>query len=155
MGTQQILMIILSVIVVGAAIAVGIQMFDTQSHNQEVTNAIAEMVYMASQAQAWWRTPVIMGGGGKKAFPSHVSQDDYWAIMRYIDNSFPMPAVRHHLEAANGGEYHFMAGAGFGFPTDTLLITYTRQGFTSGTPQIFIRLSQGSNGITVYPTGRP
>ena len=34
MGTQQILMIVLSVIVVGAAVAVGIQMFDNQSRNQ-------------------------------------------------------------------------------------------------------------------------
>jgi len=64
MGTQQILMIVLSVIVVGAAVAVGIQMFDTQSNNQ-ARNAIAlDLSQHAVQAQAWYRTPKGMGGGG-------------------------------------------------------------------------------------------
>lgn len=62
MGTQQILMIILSVIVVGAAIAVGIQMFDTQSRNQARVALTAELMQVGTQCQAWWRTPVIMGG---------------------------------------------------------------------------------------------
>ena len=64
MGTQQILMIVLSVIVVGAAVAVGIEMFDTQSNNQ-ARNAISlDLLQHAVQAQAWYRTPKIMGGGG-------------------------------------------------------------------------------------------
>ena len=67
MGTQQILMIVLSVIVVGAAVAVGIQMFDTQSNNQ-TRNAIAlDLSQHAVQAQAWYRTPIGMGGGGYQA----------------------------------------------------------------------------------------
>jgi len=64
MGTQQILMIILSVIVVGTAIAVGIQMFDTQLENQTRQALAAELIQQAAQAQAWYRTPVMMGGGG-------------------------------------------------------------------------------------------
>jgi hypothetical protein len=64
MGTQQILMIILSVIVVGAAIAVGIQMFDTQSDNQALQACVVELMQQGAQAQAWFRTPVMMGGGG-------------------------------------------------------------------------------------------
>jgi hypothetical protein len=64
MGTQQILMIVLSVIVVGAAVAVGIQMFDTQSTNQ-MRNAMAmDMMTAAMQAQAYWRTPIMMTGAG-------------------------------------------------------------------------------------------
>jgi len=64
MGTQQILMIILSVIVVGTAIAVGIQMFDTQLENQTRNTLAAELMQQMSMAQAWYRTPVMMGGGG-------------------------------------------------------------------------------------------
>jgi len=64
MGTQQILMIILSVIVVGTAIAVGIQMFDTQLENQTRQALAAELMQQGAQAQAWFRTPVMMGGGG-------------------------------------------------------------------------------------------
>jgi len=64
MGTQQILMIILSVIVVGTAIAVGIQMFDTQLENQTRQALAAELMQQMSMAKAWWRTPLAMGGGG-------------------------------------------------------------------------------------------
>jgi hypothetical protein len=66
MGTQQILMIVLSVIVVGAAVAVGIQMFDTQSQNASRQAIASEIVQMAAQAQAWYRTPAMMGGGGNE-----------------------------------------------------------------------------------------
>jgi len=64
MGTQQILMIILSVIIVGTAIAIGIQMFDTQLENNTRQTLAAELMYMASQAQAYHRVPYILGGGG-------------------------------------------------------------------------------------------
>ena len=66
MGTQQILMIILSVIVVGAAIAVGIQMFDTQADNQTRNALVVESMQMGVQAQAFYRTPSMMGGAGFK-----------------------------------------------------------------------------------------
>jgi len=64
MGTQQILMIILSVIVVGTAIAVGIQMFDTQLDNSTRQALAAELMQQGAQAQAYFRTPRMMGGGG-------------------------------------------------------------------------------------------
>ena len=67
MGTQQILMIVLSVIVVGAAIAVGIAMFDTQSKNQERSAVLMEVNNIAIQAAAWYRTPAIMRGGSDLA----------------------------------------------------------------------------------------
>ncbi len=63
MGTQQILMIVLSVIVVGAAVAVGIQMFDTQATNAQ-RNAIAgDLQNFSAQVLAYMRTPASMGGG--------------------------------------------------------------------------------------------
>ncbi len=63
MGTQQILMIVLSVIVVGAAVAVGIQMFDTQATNSQKTAIGADLQNFAGQVLAYMRTPVSMGGG--------------------------------------------------------------------------------------------
>ena len=81
MGTQQILMIILSVIVVGAAVAAGIQMFNTNSYNQEKMALQSEMIQMAVMAQTWYRTPKIMGGGHglTSVGPAHVP-----TIARYI-----------------------------------------------------------------------
>jgi len=64
MGTQQILMIILSVVIVGTAIAIGIQMFDTQLENNTRQTLAAELMTYASEAQSWYRLPFILGGGG-------------------------------------------------------------------------------------------
>jgi len=64
MGTQQILMIVLSVIVVGAAVAVGIQMFDTQAVNSQKSAVLADLNNFGAQTIAYWRTPASMGGGG-------------------------------------------------------------------------------------------
>ena len=64
MGTQQILMIVLSVIIVGAAVAVGIQMFDTQANNQARNAIVSDLMQFGVQAQAWFRQPVVMGGPG-------------------------------------------------------------------------------------------
>jgi hypothetical protein len=85
MGTQQILMIILSVIVVGAAVAVGISMFDTQADNQDRNAVVSELMQQAVQAQAWFRTPVMMGGcsGVVANFNVNMLPD----IIRYVDNN--------------------------------------------------------------------
>ena len=81
MGTQQILMIILSVIVVGSAVAVGIQMFDTQADNQARAALSAELLQQGAQAQAYYRTPKMMGGGGNGNNPDIGNKE----IARYID----------------------------------------------------------------------
>ncbi len=66
MGTQQILMIVLSVIVVGAAVAVGIQMFDTQATNAQRQALAADIQNFSGQVLAFYRTPTMMGGAGNK-----------------------------------------------------------------------------------------
>ncbi|HPK40982.1 MAG TPA: hypothetical protein PKZ69_05105 [Candidatus Cloacimonadota bacterium] len=63
MGTQQILMIVLSVIIVGAAVAVGIQMFDTQATNAQRNAIAADIQNFGAQVLAFQRTPTSMGGG--------------------------------------------------------------------------------------------
>jgi hypothetical protein len=83
MGTQQILMIVLSVIVVGAAVAVGIQMFDTQSTNQMKNMMAMDMMTMAMQAQAYWRTPIMMTGAGySRNWDTDITEE---AVTRFID----------------------------------------------------------------------
>jgi len=63
MGQQQLLLIILGVIVVGIAVAVGITMFTdnaVSANRDAVTN---DMVNLASRAQQHYRRPASMGGG--------------------------------------------------------------------------------------------
>jgi Tfp pilus assembly protein PilE len=64
MGQQQLLLIILGVIVVGIAVAVGITMFQdnaTSSNRDSVTN---DLVNLAARAQEYYRRPTSLGGGG-------------------------------------------------------------------------------------------
>ena len=64
MGQQQLLLIILGVIVVGIAVAVGITMFNdsaTSANRDAVTN---DLVNLASRAQQYYRRPTALGGGG-------------------------------------------------------------------------------------------
>ncbi|MCL1827071.1 MAG: hypothetical protein FWG20_03420 [Candidatus Cloacimonetes bacterium] len=85
MGTQQILMIVLSVIVVGAAVAVGIQMFDNQSKNQTKAAVTADLIQFGVAAQAYWRTPSLMGGANNEFNPS----TDLAQMMSFINGGVP------------------------------------------------------------------
>jgi hypothetical protein len=63
MGQQQLLLIILGVIVVGIAVAVGITMFKdnaVSANRDAVTN---DLVNLASRAQQYYRRPAALGGG--------------------------------------------------------------------------------------------
>ena len=64
MGTQQILLIVLSVIIVGAAIAVGIQMFNNQAYSANKSAIAADAQSFASQVVQYYKTPISQGGAG-------------------------------------------------------------------------------------------
>ena len=64
MGTQQILLIVLSVIIVGIAVAVGITMFNAQATNSNRQAIVGDMNNFAASAFSFYKTPVTHGGGG-------------------------------------------------------------------------------------------
>ncbi|HPF08216.1 MAG TPA: hypothetical protein PL020_00590 [Candidatus Cloacimonadota bacterium] len=64
MGTQQILLILLSVIIVGVAIAVGISMFNSQAYNANKTAIASDAQAFAAQVLQYWKTPESQGGAG-------------------------------------------------------------------------------------------
>ncbi|MCD6182506.1 MAG: hypothetical protein J7K89_09015 [Candidatus Cloacimonetes bacterium] len=71
MGTQQILLIVLSVIIVGAAVAVGIQMFNAQSTSATRQAVASDLQSFATMAISYLQTPASLGGGnnsGSKSF---------------------------------------------------------------------------------------
>lgn len=63
MGQQQLLLIVLGVIIVGIAIAVGITMFrsNTQSSNRD--QIVSDLERLAVLAQEYYKKPVSMAGG--------------------------------------------------------------------------------------------
>ena len=64
MGTQQILLVVLSVIIVGVAVAVGITMFGTQAENANRQAVLGDLQNFGSSAMGFYKTPKGMGGGG-------------------------------------------------------------------------------------------
>lgn len=65
MGTQQILLIVLSVIIVGIAVVVGIMMFNTQAYNSNKSAVASELTTYGSEVVKWWKTPKAQGGAGQ------------------------------------------------------------------------------------------
>ena len=88
MGTQQILMIVLSVIVVGAAVAVGIEMFDNQSRNMTRAALYTDMLQFGINIQAYFRTPVIFGGAS-----NDVDNVVFTELMGFINAGDESPTI--------------------------------------------------------------
>ena len=64
MGQQQLLLIILGIIIIGIAIAVGITLFSTQNISSNKDNVTIQMTNIAADAFAYYQRAKILGGGG-------------------------------------------------------------------------------------------
>lgn len=65
MGQQQLLLIVLTIILVGVALTVGISLFTANAAEQKRNEVINECIMLASEAQLYFRRPTALGGGGK------------------------------------------------------------------------------------------
>lgn len=65
MGQQQLLLLVLGSIIVGVAIVVGVNMFSTSAINANRDAVVQDCMTLATRAQQWYRTPTILGGGGR------------------------------------------------------------------------------------------
>jgi hypothetical protein len=66
LGQQQLLLIVLGVIIVGIAVVVGINLFNTNAVSSNRDGVIADLNNAGSVAQQYYRKPTAMGGGGNK-----------------------------------------------------------------------------------------
>jgi hypothetical protein len=64
MGQQQLLLIILGVIIVGIAVAVGITMFQDNAVDQNRSAVISDLTTLAAKGQQYYAKPISLGGGG-------------------------------------------------------------------------------------------
>ena len=64
MGQQQLLLIVLSVIIVGIAVVVGINMFSASSASANLEAVTGDLLGLASRAQQYYVKPTGLGGGG-------------------------------------------------------------------------------------------
>jgi hypothetical protein len=65
MGTQQMLLIIVGVIVVGIAIAVGLSLFNSTSAESNRDAIVNDMMNLSQYAYRYKLTPIPYGGGGR------------------------------------------------------------------------------------------
>jgi len=64
MGSQQVLMIVVGVVIVGIAIAIGMFMFRDQAAATSRDSISNDLVSLATAAQKYYRRPATFGGGG-------------------------------------------------------------------------------------------
>jgi len=81
MGQQQLLLLILGVVIVGIAIAVGIGQFGSHNIQANKEGVTASLVSVSADAYQYKLRPSSKGGGGGSylgyTVPSKLSQDDY------------------------------------------------------------------------------
>lgn len=65
MGQQQLLLIVLSVIIVGIAVVVGINMFSSQSYASNQDAVTNDLLHYGSIAQQLYMKPTALGGTGQ------------------------------------------------------------------------------------------
>ena len=65
MGQQQLLLAILSVILVGTAVLVGINLFTAWAGQSNLDAVINDVLRFGESAQQFYVKPVAMGGGGR------------------------------------------------------------------------------------------
>ncbi len=63
MGTQQLLLIVLGVIIVGIAVVVGINIFGTNAEQANKDAITQDCLRIAAAAQGFYRKPTMLGGG--------------------------------------------------------------------------------------------
>jgi Tfp pilus assembly protein PilE len=85
MGQQQLLLIILGVIIVGIAVAVGISMFTASATSANRDAVSSDLTNLASMAQQHYRRPGAMGGGNNSFDGSGGGQS--WVIAAQLDTT--------------------------------------------------------------------
>ena len=64
MGQQQLLLLVLSAIIVGVSIVIGINMFSSSAVQANQDAVLQDCLHIAGRAQEWLRKPEALGGGG-------------------------------------------------------------------------------------------
>lgn len=94
MGQQQLLLIVLGTIIVGIAVVVGMQIFSDSATSMNIDSTTGELVHYAWEAQAYYKRPAQMGGGGK----SFVG----WSMNDSTDNATYAAAVSSQTVTITG-----------------------------------------------------
>jgi len=65
MGQQQLLLLVLAAVIVGTGILLGVNMFQDNAAQANLDAVTQDCLTLASRAQAWYRRPLALEGGGQ------------------------------------------------------------------------------------------
>lgn len=99
MGTQQILLLVLSVIVVGVSISVGITMFANQSYNANQQAVASELQNYGVLVLQYYKTTKAQGGAGQDS--TNISIDVMSTFMGF--------SGENHSVVSENGEFRIMS----------------------------------------------
>lgn len=109
MGYQQILMVVLAVIIVGIAVAVGLTMFNEQSRNINRQSIVSDMNIFAGVANAYYKTPASFGGG---AGTWDVDKLGVWFGFNYDLNTNTVTTANGTYTFSSSGDVLTIVGVG-------------------------------------------
>jgi len=109
MGINQLIMIIVSVILVGVAVAVGIYMFHRTAFISNRQAILAELEHINSLSKQYFKLPQTMGGAGSDIYECDTDQ-----LASYLGFSQDDPSKIVQLEYkyfSDNGEFHLVSVA--------------------------------------------
>jgi len=121
MGQQQLLLLILGVVIIGIAVAVGLSMFGAQSVSSSRDAIISDMLDLAAGAYQYRIRPSILGGGNG----SYVGYSIPITLQSNENASFAITSV-----AATQVAFTATSGQGYG----TVTATFGSNGRIIGAP---------------------
>jgi hypothetical protein len=118
MGSQQILLIILGVIIVGIALSVGVSMMSGQSTLSRRDAMITELQMLGEDARTYFIRPASLGGGGRNYANYRIPPK----LARTLNGVYTCTTTDRRV---------FFRGADVENPSNTILVTLRRFGATA------------------------
>jgi hypothetical protein len=87
MGQQQLLLIVLGVIIVGIAVVVGINLFNTNAEESTKDIIVSEGTNIGALAQQFYKKPAALGGGGSTFYKGGLNGTTGFVIPASLANS--------------------------------------------------------------------
>ncbi len=102
MGSQQILLIVLGVIIVGVSIAVGFTMFQNQAYAANRQALANEVAQYGALVIAFWKTPVNQGGAGND--PQNLTMSTLGQFIGFSQDTSKVVAVQNWGTSSENGQ---------------------------------------------------
>ncbi|MFZ1082407.1 MAG: hypothetical protein WAO19_10835 [Candidatus Kryptoniota bacterium] len=151
MGQQQLLLIVLGVIIVGIAIAVGISMFKSNAVSSNRDQVINDLNNLAAKAQQYFRKPTSMAGGGEGFGQFHLDSIDVNNANGYYSYNITAAPTAAALTLAVGDTTSLAGVTGTGGPQAFYILGQGTEMGNDGTHHVgaYALVTQNGPAVTV------